>query len=70
MGIFNKIIYKALYKKIPSIKYLSNYFNGMIYIIKLINQPLTWITPSGMKIYQSNIKFKKVRVKANLLKNS
>jgi len=62
-----KLIYFVLTKELPSLKILSEYFNSMIDIFVRLNLPITWITPAGLKIRYTNVKFTTTKVKANLL---
>lgn len=45
----------------------TDYFNSMIDIFINLNLPISWITPAGLKISYYNIKFKSIRIKANIL---
>nr|QWO71463.1 RNA polymerase [Termitomyces sp. T99] len=69
-GNLTKIIYFVLTKELPSLKLLTDYFNGMIDIFSKLNLPVTWVTPSGLKISYTNMKFESTRIKANLLPSS
>nr|QWO71467.1 RNA polymerase [Termitomyces sp. K1Aa] len=69
-GNLTKIIYFVLTKELPSLKLLTDYFNGMIDICTKLNLPLTWVTPAGLKISYTNMKFETTRIKANLLPSS
>jgi len=66
-GNLTKLIYFVLTKELPSLKILSEYFNSMIDIFVRLNLPITWITPAGLKIRYTNVKFTTTKVKANLL---
>jgi len=66
-GNLTKLIYFVLTKELPSLKILSEYFNSMIDIFLRLNLPITWITPAGLKIRYTNVKFTTTKVKANLL---
>ena len=66
-GNLSKIIYQVLTIELPSLKMLTDYFNSMIDIFINLNLPISWITPAGLKISYSNIKFKSIRIKANIL---
>jgi DNA-directed RNA polymerase len=48
----------------------SNYFNSMIDIFAKLNLPITWLTPSGLKVSYTTIKFESIKIKANLLSKS
>jgi DNA-directed RNA polymerase len=69
-GTLCKIIYFVLTKELPSLKMLSEYFNNMISIFVKLHLPITWITPAGLKIRYSNIKFESTKIKAKLLPTS
>nr|QWO71472.1 RNA polymerase [Termitomyces sp. T70a] len=69
-GNLTKIIYFVLTKELPSLKLLTEYFNGMIDICTKLNLPVTWVTPAGLKISYTNMKFESTRIKANLLPSS
>ena len=74
-GKLCKIIYTVLNKELPSLEKLTDYFNkrllrSEINIFVKLNLPITWITPAGLKISYTNIKFKTTEVKAKILKSS
>uniref|UniRef100_P33539 Probable DNA-directed RNA polymerase n=1 Tax=Agaricus bitorquis TaxID=5343 RepID=RPOP_AGABT len=69
-GQLCKIIYFVLTKELPSLRLLSNYFESMIDIFVKLNIPITWVTPSGLKIKYTNIKFKPQKVKTSVLNTS
>jgi len=49
---------------------LNDYFNKMIDIFIKLNISITWITPAGLKINYTKIKFITTKVKAQLLTSS
>lgn len=57
-----KIIYNVLKKELPSLRMLSDYFDNMIKVFVKLNIPITRVTPSGLKIKYTNIKFKSAKV--------
>ena len=69
-GVLASIIHKSLYDMIPTLRILVNYFNSMLGIINKLNSPVVWISPSGMKINLSPIKFEKRKTKAKFLEKS
>ena len=68
-GELIKIIYFVLTKELPSLRALSEYFDSLIEILVNLDQPITWVTPAGLRIKYSNIKFHSVRTKTKLIKN-
>ena len=46
------IIYNIIYSEFPSLKLIYDYFIDMAKILNKLNMPITWITPSGIKIIQ------------------
>ena len=56
--------------KLPSLKILSEYLDSLVNILLKLNIPVIWITPSGLKINLSTMKFKKVRTASKLFPNS
>ena len=69
-GTLCKIIYFVLTKELPSLRLLSNYFDRMMDVFIKLNLPITWITPSGLKISYTSIKFESKIIKANLMSTS
>nr|YP_009631581.1 RNA polymerase [Armillaria sinapina]QCB16361.1 RNA polymerase [Armillaria sinapina] len=61
---------KVVLKIIPSFLSLKNYFNDMLDILELLELPLYWITPAGMKIQMSDQIFLRKQIKNKFLKNS
>jgi hypothetical protein len=51
--ILTQILYTAIFERIPTLKVFIKYLNELITLISIIDKPLFWITPSGMKIYIS-----------------
>jgi len=69
-GLLTKIVYFVLTKELPSLRLLSDYFNSMMNILIKLGLTVTWITPSGLKISYTNIKFETTKVKAKILNTS
>lgn len=65
-----KIIYIVLTQEFPSLKNLTDYFKELITLLNKLDLPITWITPSGLKIKYSQIKFKSIKTKTKLISNS
>ena len=69
-GQLTKIVYFVLTKELPSLKSLGEYFDKMLDIFIDLGLPITWITPPGLKIKYTNIKFESKKIKAKILKTS
>lgn len=69
-GYFTKLIFNVLTKKMPSLNNLTEYLNNLIKILLKLNKPIIWITPSGLKISLSTMKFENVVTKTKLIKSS
>jgi len=69
-GQLTKIVYFVLTKELPSLKSLGEYFDKMLDIFIELDLPITWITPPGLKIKYTNIKFESKKIKAKILKTS
>lgn len=69
-GELTKVIYEVLTKELPSLKKLTDYLNSLINILLKLNKPIIWITPNGLKINLSTIKFESVKTTSRLLPNS
>ena len=69
-GELTKVIYEVLTKELPSLKKLTDYLNSLINILLKLNKPVIWITPNGLKINLSTIKFESVKTTSRLLPNS
>lgn len=67
---FTSIVYNTIRVKIPSLNDLTKYLNNMIKVLLKLNQPVIWITPAGLKITLSTIKYESIRTKTKLIKNS
>ena len=63
----SNLIYTSLLDNIPSLKLLNKYLDGWVDVMKELNLPIVWITPSGLKINLSIMKFNKVRTRSKLL---
>jgi len=66
-GKLTSILFEVLTKELPSLKDLTNYFKDMINILNILNLPITWITPAGLKIRYSQIKFTSIATKNKLI---
>lgn len=62
-----ELIYTCLNENLPSLKLLSNYFDGLIKILLKLDLPVVWITPLGLKISLSTLQYKKERDSSSLL---
>jgi hypothetical protein len=69
-GIFTKIIYQVLTQKMPSLKALTDYLNELVKVLLRLDLPIVWITPAGLKINLSTLKFRKVLTHSKLIKSS
>jgi DNA-directed RNA polymerase len=69
-GVLVNMIYKVLYSMHPVLKDFTDYLKDMSKLLLDLNCPVVWVTPSGMKINTTNIKFKAVKTKSSILKNS
>ena len=69
-GLLSKLVYNVLTTDIPSLKKLTNYFKKIINILNLINIPITWETPAGLKMRFQQIKFESKLIKNKLIKTS
>ena len=49
---------------------LNNYFEEIIKILKIYQLPIFWVTPSYMKVYMSNVKMYKKKIKTSLNRNA
>jgi DNA-directed RNA polymerase len=61
------IIYESLIKNLPSLRILSKYLDSLLTILSKLNKPVFWITPSGLKISLSNIKYEQIRTSSSLI---
>lgn len=66
-GKLTSIVYEVLTKELPSLKDLTNYFKNMIKLLNNLDLPITWITPAGLKIRYSQIKFESITTKNRLI---
>ena len=69
-GLLSKYIYKSLYEMIPPLKTFTEFLNSLVELVKQVNKPLVWITPSNLTINLSSRKLKSVRTKTKLFKAS
>jgi hypothetical protein len=67
---FSVIIFKVLTERLPSLKILTTYLNSLIKVLLKLNQPIFWITPSGLHIRLSTSELKSIRTKSRLLPNT
>lgn len=61
------IVYEALIHNLPSLRVLSEYLEELLTILLKLNEPVIWITPSGLKISLSNVKYDHIRSSSSLL---
>ena len=54
----------------PSLKTLTDYLNNLIKVLLKLNKPIVWITPSGLKISLSSIKYESKVTQSKLIPNS
>lgn len=69
-GQLTKIVYFVLTKELPSLRSLGEYFDKMLDIFIELGLPITWVTPVGLIIKYTNIKFESRKIKAKILKTS
>lgn len=67
-GLLTKIVYTVLTQKMPSLKALTDYLNDLVLL--RLNKPVVWITPAGLKISLSTMKFKSILTSTKLIKSS
>nr|YP_010033052.1 DNA-directed RNA polymerase [Tuber calosporum]QOW39569.1 DNA-directed RNA polymerase [Tuber calosporum] len=67
-GILVNMIYKILYSMHPVLKDFTDYLKNMSKLLLELNCPVVWVSPSGMKINTTNIKFSSIKVKSSILK--
>ena len=60
---FSAAIYKAFFEMHPALKQVVAYFKAMADLLSEAECPITWHTPSGMRITQSYISFETVKTK-------
>jgi len=56
---FVQIIYESL-TQMPSLNKLTKYLNSLLVILLNLDQPIIWITPSGLKISLSTMVYTSV----------
>lgn len=61
------IVFNGLINNLPSLKLLNKYIDQLLSILLKLNCPIFWITPSGLKITLSTIKFKEIRTSSTLI---
>jgi hypothetical protein len=66
---FVKIVYKSL-TQIPSLNKLTKYLNSLLVILLKLEQPIIWITPSGLKISLSTMVYTSELTKSKLVSSS
>ncbi len=54
-----EVIYKSLFKTHSILEDIMNYFRDMVKLLNELELPVTWITPSGVKLAQRYSKFTK-----------
>jgi DNA-directed RNA polymerase len=70
IGSLAGLVYNSLFKLSPNLKSLVTYLNGMIKLLYKLNKPIIWITPAGMKINLSSIKYQAVKTKTILFRGA
>ena len=65
---FNSNSLLSINTRVTSLRSLSYYFNKILDIFIELNLPITRVTPSGLKINYTNIKFESRKIKAKILK--
>jgi DNA-directed RNA polymerase len=69
LGEVNKlgtIVYKVLNQDIPSLKLLKDYLDGMVNILLKLGLWIYWLTPNGLKVNLSTVKFESYVLKSRL----
>ena len=61
-----EIVYNGILNNLPSLRTLSEYLDLLLTILLKLDLPVIWITPSGLKISLSNLKFNKIKLKHRL----
>ena len=67
MNTLGEIAYNGLLNNLPSLRTLSEYLDLLLTILLKLDLPVIWITPSGLKISLSNLKFNKIRTSSSLV---
>ena len=67
MNTLGEIAYNGLLNNLPSLRTLSEYLDLLLTILLKLDLPVIWITPSGLKISLSNLKFNKERTRSSLI---
>lgn len=64
------MLLQGIFKIHSDLRLVVQLVSGMAHILIALNQPITWITPAGMKITQKYVTFNAKRIKTSLLKNT
>jgi DNA-dependent RNA polymerase len=67
---FSHIIKYTVLNIIPPFTQLKSYFDKVIEIMKKMDLPIFWQTPSGMKISMNNLQMKTKKIKTSLIKKA
>lgn len=65
-----KIIYEQIFVVYPSLNNIYNYFIKMTELTIKLGIPMTWITPSGLKITQLYLKSKNKEVSVSIFRKT
>jgi len=66
---FVQIVYESL-TQMPSLNKLTKYLNSLLVILLKLDQPIIWITPSGLKISLSTMVYTSELTKSKLVSTS
>ena len=69
VNILGDTVYKGLLDNLPSLRILSDYLDAMLRILLKLDLPVIWITPSGLKISLSHLKYDNIRTSSSLVRN-
>ena len=69
-GLLTKIIFVTLTKELPSLNSLTNYLNNLVNVLLVLNKPIIWITPNGLTINLSTVKYDQIRTSSRLIPSS
>lgn len=61
------IVYDTILSKLPSLRILNEYLDGLLLALAKLNKPVIWITPLGLKISLANIKYENIRTSSSLV---
>lgn len=64
------IIKQTVLSIIPPFNNLKKYFDGIIEILNILNLPIYWTTPSGMKVSLTSMKMESKKIRTNKLRSS